>query len=82
MKARLQALIDDDRRSARNDSDDDNNDKLDGGNSGDERGQTAKRPRAKCIFWQELVEEIKAKGSRAVVGVSGQYASFERTQPG
>ncbi|KDQ50722.1 hypothetical protein JAAARDRAFT_199716 [Jaapia argillacea MUCL 33604] len=39
-------------------------------------------PRGRSIFWKEILKEIKKKGSRAVVGVKGQFASFEKTQPG
>lgn len=39
-------------------------------------------PRRKSVFWKEIVKEVKKKGSRAVVGVTGQFASFEKTQPG
>lgn len=33
-------------------------------------------------FWKEIGEEIKRVGSRAAVGVSGQFANFDRCQPG
>ncbi|RDB15822.1 hypothetical protein Hypma_003620 [Hypsizygus marmoreus] len=39
-------------------------------------------PRMRCVFWGEVMREVKAKGSRAVAGVRGQFASFEKTQPG
>jgi hypothetical protein len=45
-------------------------------------GEEEKGPRGKSVFWKEIVKEVKKKGSRAVVGVSGQFASFEKTQPG
>lgn len=41
-----------------------------------------KGPRGESVFWKEIVKEVKKKGSRAVVGVKGQFASFEKTQPG
>jgi hypothetical protein len=44
--------------------------------------QKEKGPRGKSVFWKEIVKEVKKKGSRVVVGVSGQFASFEKTQPG
>lgn len=40
------------------------------------------RPRSKCVFWNEVMIEVKHKGSRAVAGVRGQFASFEKAQPG
>lgn len=46
------------------------------------RGEEDKGPRSKCVFWKELIKEVKKKGSRAVAGVQGQFASFEKTQPG
>ncbi|KAG6840724.1 hypothetical protein C0991_004810 [Blastosporella zonata] len=40
------------------------------------------RPKARCVFWREAVAEVKQKGTRAVAGVKGQFASFEKMQPG
>ena len=39
-------------------------------------------PRSESIFWREVRKEVKKQGSRTVVGVKGQFASFEKTQPG
>lgn len=39
-------------------------------------------PRCKSVFWREVKKEVKKQGSRTVVGVKGQFASFEKTQPG
>ncbi|KAK7057639.1 RTC4-like domain-containing protein [Favolaschia claudopus] len=44
--------------------------------------QPNKGPRMLCIFWKDLVKELKAKGSKGVKGVHGQFANFEKTQPG
>ncbi|KAJ7655731.1 RTC4-like domain-containing protein [Mycena polygramma] len=44
--------------------------------------QRTKGPRMRCIFWKDLVKELKAKGSKGVKGVQGQFANFEKTQPG
>ena len=41
-----------------------------------------KGSKARSIFWTEVMDEVKKKGSRAVVGVRGQFANFEKTQPG
>ncbi|KAF8449346.1 RTC4-like domain-containing protein [Boletus edulis BED1] len=41
-----------------------------------------RRSRSKSVFWREVKKEMKKQGSRAVVGVRGQFASFEKTQPG
>lgn len=41
-----------------------------------------KGPKANCIFWNEVIQEIKEKGSRVVAGVRGQFANFEKAQPG
>jgi hypothetical protein len=41
----------------------------------------AKR-KAGSIFWMEIMEEVKQKGLRAVSGVRGQFATFEKAQPG
>lgn len=39
-------------------------------------------PRSKSIFWREVKKQVKKQGIRSVVGVKGQFASFEMTQPG
>jgi hypothetical protein len=39
-------------------------------------------PRSRSVFWREMVNEVKKQGSRTVVGLKGQFASFEKTQPG
>lgn len=39
-------------------------------------------PRARCVFWKEALEEVRVKGTRAVAGVRGQFANFEKMQPG
>ncbi len=70
MKEALEAIILD---GDAGDSDGDD----DGGGGGKEKG-----PRGKSVFWKEVKKEVKKKGARAVVGVNGQFASFEKTQPG
>lgn len=44
--------------------------------------QNKKGPRKRCVFWNEIMKAIKSRGVRGVVGVRGQYDSFEKTQPG
>jgi hypothetical protein len=46
-----------------------------------ERGE-AKGPRAQSHFWREFMKEVKNNGSRAAIGASGQYRSFQKLQPG
>jgi len=41
-----------------------------------------KGAKAKSLFWTEVMAEIKSKGLRAVSGVRGQFANFEKAQPG
>ncbi|KAJ6497554.1 RTC4-like domain-containing protein [Mycena sanguinolenta] len=41
-----------------------------------------KGPRMRCIFWKDLLKELKSKGSKGVKGLQGQFANFEKTQPG
>lgn len=38
--------------------------------------------KAKSIFWDELLDEIKKKGMKSISGVQGQFDSFEKAQPG
>ncbi|KAG2040111.1 RTC4-like domain-containing protein [Suillus americanus] len=42
----------------------------------------ARGPRVRSDFWREIKKQIKKQGSRTVTGVKGQFASFEKTQPG
>jgi hypothetical protein len=66
MEARLRALIDDSDCAAK-----------------DKRsGSQSQGPRIKCVFWQEVIKEVKTKGSRVVAGVRGQYSTFQKVQPG
>ncbi|KAG6820418.1 hypothetical protein H0H93_000664 [Arthromyces matolae] len=44
--------------------------------------ETGSRPRARCVFWREALEEVKKKGARAAAGVHAQFATFDKTQPG
>ncbi|KAF5383667.1 hypothetical protein D9615_003785 [Tricholomella constricta] len=72
MKGVLRAVIDD----TSGTSTDDEYEEIFGGDAEKEG------PRAKCVFWTEVMKEVKQKGSRAVAGVRGQFASFEKMQPG
>ncbi|KIK61932.1 hypothetical protein GYMLUDRAFT_42359 [Collybiopsis luxurians FD-317 M1] len=48
-------------------------------------GQTQKstyRARDRCVFWEEVMEEIKEKGTRGAANVKGQFANFQKAQPG
>lgn len=38
--------------------------------------------KSRSVFWREIKKQVKKQGSRTVVGVKGQFASFESTQPG
>ncbi|KAG1738857.1 RTC4-like domain-containing protein [Suillus paluster] len=67
MKGALEAVITD------ADNCSDNEDSVD---------DDARGPRARSAFWREVKKEIKKRGSRTVTGVKGQFASFEKTQPG
>jgi hypothetical protein len=67
IKSALEAIIAD----ADNCSEDDDSGDV------DSRG-----PRIRSVFWREVKKEIKKQGSRTVTGVKGQFASFEKTQPG
>ncbi|KAJ7772040.1 RTC4-like domain-containing protein [Mycena maculata] len=41
-----------------------------------------KGPRMRCIFWKDLVKDLKTSGTKGVKGMKGQFANFEKTQPG
>ncbi|KAI6101201.1 RTC4-like domain-containing protein [Pisolithus sp. B1] len=72
MKPDLEAIIMDD------DDDDTDNDVVgDIDEDCDTRG-----PRSRSVFWKEVKREVKKQGSRTTVGVKGQFASFEKIQPG
>jgi hypothetical protein len=44
--------------------------------------ERSKGPRMGCIFWKDLLKDLKSKGTKGVKGVQGQFANFEKTQPG
>jgi len=48
----------------------------------DEDIYSANGPRARCIFWRELMKEVKAKGASKAAGVRNQFATFDKSQPG
>ncbi|KAH7885744.1 RTC4-like domain-containing protein [Phlebopus sp. FC_14] len=68
MKAELEAIILD--NGYCDDGEEDDIDDISGG------------PRSRSVFWREVRKEVRKQGSRTVVGVKGQFASFEKTQPG
>lgn len=43
---------------------------------------SASGPRARCIFWRELMQEVKAKGASKATAVGNQFATFDKSQPG
>ncbi|KAJ7165360.1 RTC4-like domain-containing protein [Mycena filopes] len=51
---------------------------------GKELNQTAKSsgPRMECIFWQEILSQLEAEGSRRTTGVTGYFGVFDKIQPG
>lgn len=39
-------------------------------------------PRARSAAWNEIMQLVKEKGSRAATGIKDQFLNFEKTQPG
>ncbi|KAF7315074.1 RTC4 domain-containing protein [Mycena indigotica] len=50
--------------------------------SAPESSQAIRGARRQCLFWRDMIKEIKAKGSKGVQGVQEQFANFHKTQPG
>lgn len=48
----------------------------------DDDDDDERSPRSRSLFWREVEKEVKKQGSRTVAGVKGQFATFEKTQPG
>ncbi|KAF7296030.1 RTC4 domain-containing protein [Mycena kentingensis (nom. inval.)] len=44
--------------------------------------QGKKGPRRSCLFWRDMMKELKEKGTKAVQGVQAQFATFHKMQPG
>lgn len=85
MKIRLRALIDDAEEVLPDGEEEDEGSFFfteDEEKSCREMKKGARSSRSSCVFWREVMAEVKKKGSRAVAGVRGQFASFEKTQPG
>ena len=83
MKDELQALIED--PGGEREADDDVNKDIDEVERvfRDDADETRRKgSKARSIFWTEVMDEVKKKGSRVIVGVRGQFANFEKTQPG
>lgn len=36
----------------------------------------------RCMFWKDLVKDLQTSGTKGVKGMQGQFANFEKTQPG
>lgn len=70
MRKDLKALIDDQNVSSISDFEDEDEDLWSTG------------PRSRCVFWKEVMKDVKKKGSKVVAGVRSQFANFEKTQPG
>ena len=87
LRGKLKALVDDVGGDSQGcgDNEGQDEDSLFTDDEGRSHGDFARRessPRSSCVFWREVMAEVKMKGSRAVAGVRGQFASFEKTQPG
>ena len=48
----------------------------------DEGEDGARDARSRCVFWREVMDEVKKKGSRVAAGIKDQFLNFEKTQPG
>ncbi|KAI0955259.1 hypothetical protein AcW1_006890 [Taiwanofungus camphoratus] len=75
LRPRLQAIVDDVDEdflsgAPREDRDD------------EDEAQWGGRPRKGSVFWWDVIKSVKKSGSRQAAGVRGQFASFEKTQPG
>ncbi|KAF9077980.1 RTC4-like domain-containing protein, partial [Rhodocollybia butyracea] len=46
------------------------------------KSRNMKRARDGCVFWQEAMNDVKEKGTRAAGNVKNQFANFDKTQPG
>ena len=80
MRQLLKALIEDPGDGAGSDSEVDSDEwEVLVPSKSDKKKQGAK---ARSVFWMEIMEEVKQKGLRAVSGVRGQFANFEKAQPG
>ena len=82
MKDELRALIEDPGGEHGDEDMDEGIDDVERLFRNDSDGSSQKGPKARSIFWTEVMDEVKKKGTRAVVGVQGQFANFEKTQPG
>lgn len=44
--------------------------------------KNAAAPRDRCVFWKDIIKDVKEKGSRVAGNVKSQFANFQKTQPG
>lgn len=40
------------------------------------------KARDTCLFWAEMMKEVKSKGTRAMASSKGQFSNFKTLQPG
>lgn len=81
MKDFLQALIEDPGNDSMSESRSTEWEVLVTANVGKQK-KRKKGPKARSIFWMEFMSEVEKKGLRAMSGFQGQYANFDKAQPG
>lgn len=88
MRSILQAIIEDSDKTKAgggvgwSESDDEDGWEIPFRNMKSKKTRDQRGPRASSIFWNEVIQEIKTNGLRVVAGVRGQFANFEKAQPG
>ncbi|CCM02591.1 uncharacterized protein FIBRA_04694 [Fibroporia radiculosa] len=49
---------------------------------GEDNGMWVARPRKSSIFWRDIIKNVRKKGSRQTTSIAGQFANFNKIQPG
>ncbi|KAE9399197.1 hypothetical protein BT96DRAFT_820853, partial [Gymnopus androsaceus JB14] len=77
MKYHLEAILENKSRSD-DDSDENSDWQMPGPSQKLKKNST---PRDGCVFWEEIITDIKEKGTRVAANVKSQFANFQKTQP-
>jgi hypothetical protein len=48
----------------------------------DDGDDDERSPKVKCVFWLEVVKDIKSGGAKVINDVRSQFARFDKAQPG
>lgn len=87
LKDHLESILENRPRSHGDDDDSDDDETGEweiGSRSRKKPPSSSSKPNARdrCVFWKDIIKDVKEKGSRVAGNVKSQFANFQKTQPG